>query len=488
MNIRFGFSLRYYPKSFLKLLLLAFGVVALPLVLGLLDAAVYVDRLTGESRAAVVQAAEAARESRLLMEQVTGLERVVRQYLVLGDAELLGDYNRLRKGFKATTSELSLLPLDESQLRELNRTIDKEQALYALLNLLPATPREQRALIEGYVTLSDLAQGVLQISNELIDREIERMRQGAEEARRVLWRRLLATTVLGVLIALGVTYLVAQPIRQLDQAIRRLGTGTFHGEIRVRGPADLEYLGSRLDWMRGRLEELEQQKRLFLRHVSHELKTPLTALREGSELLAEGAAGPLSARQGEIVAILQNKSAQLQHLIEDLLDYHRAQESLARLDLGPVRLDQVVSQVLEEHRLQAQARSLRTELSLDTVTLNADADKLRVVVDNLVSNAIKYSPEGGTISLALASRESKVTLDVVDSGPGIPPEDHERIFDWFFRGEHGHQGRVRGSGLGLAIAREFVTAHRGSVEVVGDGAPGAHFRVTLPLASEAVSR
>ena len=487
MNVRFGFSLRYYPKSFLKLLLLAFGVVALPLVLGLLDAAVYVDRLTGESRAAVAQAAQAARASRMLMEQVTGLERVVRQYHVLGDAELQGDYKRVRSGFKATTSELSLLPLDEAQLHELNRTIDKEQALYALLNLLPATPQDRRALIEGYVTLSELTRGVLRIGNELIDREIDRMRQGAEEARRVLWRQLLATIALGVLIALGVTYLVAQPIRQLDQAIRQLGSGTFRGEIRVRGPADLEYLGSRLDWLRGRLAELEQQKRLFLRHVSHELKTPLTSLREGSELLAEGAAGPLSARQGEIVAILQNKSAQLQRLIEDLLDYHRAQESIGRLELGPVRLDQVVSQVLDEHRLQAQARGLRTELRLDLVTLNADADKLRVVVDNLVSNAIKYSPEGGTISLALAGGKAKVTLDVIDSGPGIPPEDQERIFDWFFRGEHGHHGRVLGSGLGLAIAREFVIAHRGRIEVVNEGAAGAHFRVTLPVTPEAVS-
>ena len=411
----------------------------------------------------------------------------MRQYLVLGDAELLGDYKRVRSGFKATTSELSLLPLDEAQLHELNRTIDKEQALYALLNLLPATPQDRRALIEGYVTLSELTRGVLRIGNELIDREIDRMRQGAEEARRVLWRQLLATIALGVLIALGVTYLVAQPIRQLDQAIRQLGSGTFRGEIRVRGPADLEYLGSRLDWLRGRLAELEQQKRLFLRHVSHELKTPLTSLREGSELLAEGAAGPLSARQGEIVAILQNKSAQLQRLIEDLLDYHRAQESLGRLELGPVRLDQVVSQVLDEHRLQAQARGLRTELRLDLVTLNADADKLRVVVDNLVSNAIKYSPEGGTISLALAGGKAKVTLDVIDSGPGIPPEDQERIFDWFFRGEHGHHGRVLGSGLGLAIAREFVIAHRGRIEVVNEGAAGAHFRVTLPVTPEAVS-
>lgn len=241
------------------------------------------------------------------------------------------------------------------------------------------------------------------------------------------------------------------------------------------------YLGARLDAMRKRLVELEQQKRLFLRHVSHELKTPLTSLREGSGLLAEGTAGPLSPGQQEIVAILQQKSLELQRLIDDLLDYHRAQENVARLDLAPVRLDRVVTRVLKDHILAAKARGIRADLRLDPVSLKADADKLRVVADNLVSNAIKYSPDGGIISMAVRKEGKSVVFDVSDSGPGIPPEDRDRIFDWFFRGEHGHQGRVRGSGLGLAIAKEFVAAHRGRIEVVNDDASGAHFRVSLPV-------
>jgi two-component system, NtrC family, sensor histidine kinase GlrK len=117
---------------------------------------------------------------------------------------------------------------------------------------------------------------------------------------------------------------------------------------------------------------------------------------------------------------------------------------------------------------------------MEPVVLSADAEKLRVVVDNLVSNAVKYSPDGGTISLALARREDEVVLDVSDRGPGIPSEDRARIFEWFYRGTRGHHGRLRGSGLGLAIAREFVTAHQGRIEVVADGAAGARFRVTLP--------
>jgi two-component system, NtrC family, sensor histidine kinase GlrK len=488
MKIGLDFPQRYYPRSFLGLLLIAFAVVALPLVVAFYNAAVYVEQLADQSQTAVSQAAQASRGSRLLVEQTTALERVVRQYLVLEDEELLNDYARLRTGFKQNTSELSLQPLDELQLRELNRTIEKEQELYELLLRGPAAQADKTALIEGYVALTDDAREVLNTSNALIDREVESMRRTGERAQRILWLQLLATIPLGVLLAVGVTLLIARPIRQLDQAIRRLGAGEFDGEIRVGGPADLEYLGARLEWLRQKLIEIDQQKRLFLRHVSHELKTPLTSLREGSELLAERTAGPLTEDQREIVAILQQKSVQLQQLIEDLIDYHRAQESVGRLELVPVRLDQVIEQVLDDHRLAAQARAIRTDLRLEPATLQADEEKLRAVAANLVSNAIKYSHDGGIISLALRHDGGNVVFDVCDEGPGIPPEDRNRIFDWFYQGGHGHHGRVQGSGLGLAIAKEFVAAHGGSIAIVDGRADGAHFRVTLPAAARGLER
>lgn len=481
MKIGLELSSRYYPKSFLGLLLLAFALVATPLIVAFYNAAIYVEQLADQSQTAVAQAAETSRGGRLLVEQTTALERVVRQYLILDDVELLQDYARLRANFKANTSRLSLQPLDELQLRELNNTIEKEQTLYDELLRSPMTRADKTALVEGYVALSDLAGDVLNTSNALIDREVENMRRTGERAQRILWLQLLATIPLGVLLAVGVTLLIANPIRQLDQAIRRLGAGNFEGNIRVGGPADLKYLGDRLEWLREQLVELEEQKLLFLRHVSHELKTPLTALREGAELLYEGTAGSLSAAQSEIVEILRQKSLQLQHLIEDLINYHRTHESIGRLELAAVRADRIIEGVIEDHRLAAQARGIRADLRLEPVELRADAEKVRAVVANLVSNAIKYSPEGGIICLMLRREYDNVIIDVGDAGPGIPPEDRERVFDWFYQGEQSHHGRVRGSGLGLAIAREFVVAHGGRVEVVNTRAGGALFRVTLPL-------
>ncbi|OGA21579.1 MAG: hypothetical protein A3I01_06380 [Betaproteobacteria bacterium RIFCSPLOWO2_02_FULL_65_24] len=481
MKLGIDLSRHYYPRSFLRLVLFSFGAVALPLALAFVNVAVLVEKMSDQSQSAVGQAAQAARASRLLMEQSTALERVVRQYLVLEDLDLMDDYERVRKRFKATTSELSLLPLDEPQLRELNRTIDKEQALYELL--LPRSlprPAERRSLIEGYMELTDLARGVLDVSNALTDREIENLRTTAARAQDILWLHLLATVPLGVLISVAVTVFIARPVRQLDQAIRRLGSGEFSSGIRISGPADLEYLGARLEWLRQRLVALEQQKQLFMRHVSHELKTPLTALREGSALLSEGTAGSLTPAQHEIVDILKEKSAHLQNLIEDLLNYQQAQQSIARLDLGTTRVDDLVRRVLDDHRLAISSRAICTDVQLEPLAISADAGKLRVIVDNLLSNAVKYSPDGGTISLALRRDGDNMQFEVGDSGPGIPREQRERVFDWFFRGERG-EGKVRGTGLGLAIAREFVLAHRGNITVSDNGARGARFCVSLPV-------
>ena len=128
-----------------------------------------------------------------------------------------------------------------------------------------------------------------------------------------------------IFLVVGFTILIARPIRQIDAAIRRLGQADFSVPVQVGGPEDLQQLGERLDWMRQRLADLEQQKNRFLRQMSHELKTPLTALREGAELLSEEVVGKLTPEQREIAEILRHNSIELQKLIEDLLSYGASQ-------------------------------------------------------------------------------------------------------------------------------------------------------------------
>ena len=176
--------------------------------------------------------------------------------------------------------------------------------------------------------------------------------------------------------------LIARPIRQLDQAIRRMGTADFSQAVSVNGPQDLRYLGQRLEWLRVRLAELEQQQYKFLRHVSHELKTPLTAVREGAELLRDEVAGKLTREQKDIVRIVRENTISLQKLIEDLLKYQQTR-AVEPAKLGEVALDDIARRVVREHKLAALARGIGVETEIGGAPVIGDADRLRTIVDNL---------------------------------------------------------------------------------------------------------
>jgi two-component system sensor histidine kinase GlrK len=198
------------------------------------------------------------------------------------------------------------------------------------------------------------------------------------------------------------------------------------------------------------------------------------------QLLAEGVPGPLNEQQKSIVDIMDQGSRRLQRLIEELLNYQQAGFAANTIDPQPVALDVVCTQVMRAHRLVAAARAVRFERILPPVLVEGDADKLRVVVDNLVTNALKFSPRDGVIQLDLRAVDGQAVLNVVDEGPGVAQEERDRVFEPFFRGTRSRRGTVKGSGLGLAIAKEHVLAHRGRIEVVETKGKGGHFRITLP--------
>jgi two-component system sensor histidine kinase GlrK len=176
---------------------------------------------------------------------------------------------------------------------------------------------------------------------------------------------------------------------------------------------------------------------------------------------------------------MRDNSVKLQRLIEDLLDYQRAVHAAASLEVSTVQLDALVREVADAHRLAALAKGQKVALELTPAVVEADAVKLRSIVDNLLGNAVKFTPGGGTITVRAHEADGKAVIDVIDSGPGVPLVEREAVFESFFRGRAKAGGRVAGSGLGLAIAREYVEAHGGRIALVAEG-PGGHFRVTLP--------
>ena len=465
----------------MTLILLGFMVVALPLFAGLVISSIQVGRLARQSQDALYRVVQATQGGRILVEQVTSMERSARQYFVLGDRSRLQAYAATHREFQRIVRELSELHPNETQRSRLLELSEKENAIFRAIFHKQADAETSQPAVMQFAGLAQAARLILAESNRLVTSQVEVMRGMAERAQQLLFWQALALIPLSAAMAGIFFVLIAAPVRQLDHAIHRLGRGEFEEPIRIMGPRDLEELGDRLDWLRDRLRELEEQKTRFLQHVSHELKTPLTTVREGAELLAGGVLGPLNKQQIEAANILQQNSLRLQKLIEDLLAFSRLPEARGvTMSKDLVLLDKLIESVVADYKLVLRRKNITERMDLEAIALYADEGKLRTAIDNLISNAVKYAPARGQIRLTLHADAQTIQFDVCDSGSGIAFEDRERIFDPFYQGKSQPAGPVKGTGLGLGIARECARAHNGDIAIIDDG--GGHFRLFLPIA------
>lgn len=473
--------LRYNPKSFLKLILIGFTLVALPLIGALIHSAITMDRLAEKSRKAVYQATQIAHGSRVLVDEINAMERSVRQAYILNDATLLEGYFQAHKKFGKIAASLFPLSLRTEQKQLMEQLMVLESAIFQQVSAARRLPQSLRNLTDDFVPLQNSARVFSSGGYVLIEREVDAMQAMAGRARSVMGWQLLALIPFAIVLALYFSVLIARPIRQIDEAIRTMGQGELSRRVVVTGPEDLRYLGEQLDWMRLRLLEVEEQKARFLRHVSHELKTPLTAIREGADLLAEGVAGELTIKQRHIANILHGSSIQLQKRIEDLLNYSALQTEKFALVKRRVALAEIVEEVVQEHKLAVINKNLHIDLDCPDLMLVCDDQKIRIIVDNLLSNAVKFSPPAGHIRITALRRGTWMQLDVADEGPGVEEMDRDKVFEPFYQGRRAPDSHVNGTGLGLSIAREYARAHGGNIELlVAPGESGAHFRLNLP--------
>jgi two-component system sensor histidine kinase GlrK len=419
--------------------------------------------------------------SQSLVEAIKAMERNARQYQVLGEKVLYDVYVENHSRFLDTARSLETLEISATQQTQLKELRVVEDEVYTVLATYPYDAKEVADALPQFIDLGLIAQGILVDSQQLIASGVERMQRQSGKVKKTLLIQAAALVPAVLLLTIIFVFLISRPIRQIDRAIHRLGAGEFTEPSNISGPRDLVQLGDRLDWLRDRLLELEQDKTRFLQHMSHELKTPLTAIREGADLLREKIVGDLNSQQEEIAGILHENSLQLQKLIEDLLNFSILQSRSAELVRGPVDLQPLIEEVIETHKLAIMARHLQLETIFRPVSLSGDRDKLRTLLDNLVSNAIKYSPDSSRLRISLSTDRAYACIDVADSGPGIPEEEHERVFEAFYQGKPAARGPVRGTGLGLSIAREYARAHGGDVSVVKSDQTGATLRVVLPM-------
>jgi signal transduction histidine kinase/CheY-like chemotaxis protein len=315
-----------------------------------------------------------------------------------------------------------------------------------------------------------------------------------------LWNDLMVRgamlAIVGALLSIVASQWIASPVRKLAIAARAVQGGYFNRPIPIGGPSEIRALGRRFTRMARSVADLvtrEQAARRdaevanrmkddFLATVSHELRTPLTAILGWGHLLRQGRLDAASSMRA-IEAIERGAQAQSQ-LIEDLLDVSSIVAGRLLITRRLLSLTEPIHGALEAVRLQADHKGvqIRSQLDPSDTMVSGDSQRLQQIVSNLLTNAIKFTPSGGTITVRLQYEKDRAYLTVSDTGVGMSPEFLPHAFDRFRQGGNSTDSR-KGLGLGLAIVRELVTLHGGDVEALSDGVGrGATFRVTLPLA------
>jgi len=290
---------------------------------------------------------------------------------------------------------------------------------------------------------------------------------------------LILGTILGTILALS----ISRPVRQVTFAIQDLARGDRSGQLSEKGPQEVRELARSVNLLVERLRNMEQSRRHLLANLVHELGRPLGALRSAIQALAKGA-GTDEQLLHDLTTGMDEETARLQKILEELAHLHDQVLGSLELQRESLDLSEWLPKVLLPWQEAASQKRLqwKSELSQDIPNVILDSRRLAQIIGNLVSNAIKYTPPGRSVSVAAGTQDNLIWISVSDTGPGISPEEQERIFTPFYRGGQGQRIK-QGMGLGLSIASDLTVAHGGQLEVESTPGFGSKFTVWLPIRS-----
>ena len=292
---------------------------------------------------------------------------------------------------------------------------------------------------------------------------------------------LVALFVSGV-IAYLLARSIARPVTRVTHASEAMAHGQYDQKIEVEGRDEIGRLATSFNAMASQVSRSHRMMRDLLANVAHELKTPLTSIQGFSQALVDGDARTPE-DQAQAARIINEEADRMRRLVEDLLYLSQLESGQLRMEMGTVDIDSLVRNAAErvEWQLQETATRFRLNIAPELPAIRGDKRRLEQVLANLLDNAARHTPAGGTITLQAEQRENGILLSVHNTGSYIPPDVLPRVFERFYRGDAARSRDGRHGGLGLSIAREIVTAHGGTIEAVSDPEQGTEFRVLLPV-------
>ncbi len=437
------------------------------------------------------------------------------KYAVTADTGYSEAFVRARAAYGSALAGLDSLPLTGKERDAVTRLsalwherFPPERTLEGMINGL-TTPAAD-ALLRDWLdpTLDDLRLDTRALTEASQDAMADRVRAStaaARDAERVSGAAVGVALILSLLLAGFIVRSITESLRRLKEGTRAVAEGDFAYRLDLDQDDEFADLAADFNVMTRRLGELDRAKRGFLSQVSHDLKTPLASMQETTQLLLAGLPGELNEKQVRLLELNRRSAARLSAMISRLLDLSRLEEGALEYDFRTGDLTSLVRFVTEDFDVRLEERSIRvaTDLPAEEVPIRCDGDRIVEVIENLVDNAVKYSPPDSRIVVRLRRVETPpagappldfqgngegvrpdagtgyALLTVIDEGPGVADDEKARIFERFHRAA---TGRSRdGVGLGLALCREIVGAHRGAIWV-RDGEPrGSVFAVLLPL-------
>lgn len=312
--------------------------------------------------------------------------------------------------------------------------------------------------------------------------KMTQLAEAGGRARRVTMVMTAVALFFVIVLSFLITRSITRPVAILNRKTREIALGKFEADLNLSTPPEIAELASAFNLMCQKLKDLDKMKSDFFSSMSHELRTPLTSIKEGVGLLRDGVGGPVTEKQKKLLAILTEESSRLIGIVNSLLDLSKMEAGMMTYALEPAHLAPLIHRVMTEMGPLVQAKRIRLEAEIgqELPVIKMDSERVLQSLRNLLGNAIKFTPEGGQITVSARRTDGRVEVFVRDTGPGIPAESLPTIFDKYQQATPADSYRVKGTGLGLAIVKHIITSHGGKVWAESEAGKGSSFIFILP--------
>ena len=443
-----------------------------------------------------------------LLRNLDQIEEYTQKFFVKGDPRYFAKLEEMQHSFGQDLQQLQILgrsPEEQVAIRQLSQSwaeytqmaTEQEQA-FQLLNP-PETANLRSNLMEQLQRLHTQTQNLFQATQAIVKAQVEKSGEATQRAFLISWGGAAIALILSVQVSYWTVRSISEPLKNLIEGTRAIADGHFIHQLDTSRKDEFAQLACDFNAMTRRLGELDQMKKDFISHVSHELKSPLASMRETTRLLLDEVPGPLTCKQKRLLELTLESAKRLSSMIANLLDLSRMEARLTPFEFQEHDLISLVQTVLAEFepRICEKGLCIDTELPENPVILTCDREGIIQVLGNLMDNGLKFSPHDAALKLrlsrvseiperAIALKRQKgcgtdfVLLSLADSGSGVPDPDKEKIFEKFHQVKDRRRRPLQGVGLGLAITRAIVEAHRGAVWVEDNPEGGSRFCVLLP--------